>query len=317
MGSLVAAALLLGAAAQAHAQDEQRLTMVEQLGAHPDAGGQGYDVGFIGEPTEAAVYLDSAQANLLRAQGFRIGEVVFDARGLRGRQAEIRGHEGAEARRPRSPRAASPSPRRARVRSTSRVMSSIQQAVHVSNYAGRFLYVEAHNKDHTDTTGPAMSFTYTGPNGTSQVYSLPTAASRPDGGDAAIGGNKIRDTDAGAGAQYMYHRGLVPLRGADADAAAEPRSPCASRTPTATFDTATPSGSGRARPCRRASPAFQKDFITKYMDPTEIYNRMDQLTASYRTSCRPINLPNKTARLPAAGEHGLEGTTVSRAPRPA
>ena len=57
-------------------------------------------------------------------------------------------------------------------------------------------------------------------------------------------------------------------------------------TPTAT---STPAAStewtGKALPPRVAG--FQKDFITKYMDPTETYNRMDSLDArSSRTSCR-------------------------------
>ena len=156
----------------------------------------------------------------------------------------------------------------------------IQRAYTFTNYAGRFLYVEAHNKLHGDTTGPAMSFTYTGPNGTSQVFNLSNSTISPDGNDSAIGGNKIADGDAGAGARYMYHRGLVALRGADANLQAARRSPCASRTPTAT-STPPASPSGRARPCRRAWPGFQKDFITKYMDPTETYNRMDSLTAQF------------------------------------
>ena len=55
----------------------------------------------------------------------------------------------------------------------------IQRAYTFTNYAGRFLYVEAHNKLHGDTTGPTMSFTYTGPNGTSQVFSLSNSTHQP------------------------------------------------------------------------------------------------------------------------------------------
>src|SRR5690242_6107521 len=95
--SLVAAALLLGAAAQAQAQDEQRLVMVNGSSALIQTlESQGYDVGFIGEPTEAAVYLDAEQENLLRAQGFTIGEVVFDAEDFAARRAEINATTEAE-----------------------------------------------------------------------------------------------------------------------------------------------------------------------------------------------------------------------------
>jgi hypothetical protein len=92
----------------------------------------------------------------------------------------------------------------------------IQRAYTFTNYAGRFLYLEAHNKLHGDSTGPAMSFTYTSPNGTSQVYNLSNSTISPDGNDSGVGGNKISDGDAGAGARYMYHRGLVALQGANA-----------------------------------------------------------------------------------------------------
>ena len=39
---------------------------------------------------------------------------------------------------------------------------------------------------------------------------------------------------------------------------------------------------------------FQKDFITKYMDPTETYSRMDSLAAQFPDIVEAIPLPNKT-----------------------
>src|SRR3954454_2357345 len=90
--SLVAAALALVGAAQAHAQDDgQRLVMVHnndpaQISALDK---QGYDVGYVGEPTEAAVYITSAQEGLLRAQGYTIGEVVADDADWQARQVEM------------------------------------------------------------------------------------------------------------------------------------------------------------------------------------------------------------------------------------
>ena len=44
--------------------------MIEQLEK------QGYDVGFVGEKYEAAVYMDDAQEAKLRADGYKIGETV-------------------------------------------------------------------------------------------------------------------------------------------------------------------------------------------------------------------------------------------------
>ena len=60
------------------------------------------------------------------------------------------------------------------------------------------------------------------------------------------------------------------------------------------FDTATPvEWTGKALPPRVAG--FQKDFISKYMDPTEVYNRMDELTRDHGDIMQAINLPHKTA----------------------
>ena len=67
-----------------------------------------------------------------------------------------------------------------------------------TNYAGRFLYVEAHNKAHQpNVNGPAVQLSYAGPDG---QFTTPV--------------NGTRFSDAG---QYMYHRYLVALRGAFAD----------------------------------------------------------------------------------------------------
>src|SRR4051812_29070842 len=93
-GSIAAlvVALALGAgAAQAKAQDDgQRLVMVyssqEQIQSLEK---QGYDVGYVGEPTEAAVYLTSQEENVLRAEGFQIGQVVADEADWQARKVEI------------------------------------------------------------------------------------------------------------------------------------------------------------------------------------------------------------------------------------
>src|SRR4051794_39991671 len=228
--SLVAAALLMGGNAQAFAQDGQRLVMVynteEQISALEN---RGYDVGYVGEKTEAAVYLDDESEALLRAQGYKIGAVVADDADFGARQAEIAKVDEGQAL--AGEVAKNGLTKSAKAKGAVNVPGEvvIQRAYTFTNYAGRFLYVEAHDALNGDTTGPTMSFTYTSPNlvtannptGTSQVYSLSNSGTNPnstngitpDGGDAAIGGNKIRDTDAsslpGQSNQYMYHRGLV------------------------------------------------------------------------------------------------------------
>ena len=100
----------------------------------------------------------------------------------------------------------------------------IMRAYTFTNYAGRFLYVEAHNKAHNDTTGPAMSMSFAGADGVFRnSISMSNSSISPDGNDAAIGGNKVVDGDA-ASNRYMYHRTLVALRGDDADPALLPTS---------------------------------------------------------------------------------------------
>ena len=259
--------------------------------------------------TEAAVYLDDFAEAQLRADGYKIGDVVADEHNFEERKAEIAATTAAEAL--AAEVAANGLTKTAKAQGAVNVPGKvvIQRSYTFSNYAGRFLYVEAHNKDHTDTAGPAMSFTYTGPNGTSQVYSLSNSSITPDGGDAAIGGNKIRDTDAGAGAQYMYHRGLVLLRGADATLQAEPDLRARrGRQRRVRHGHAGRNGRGKALPPRVAG--FQKDFISKYMDPTEVYNRMDELTRDHGDIMQAINLPHKTAGYQRQANAVLEGTTV-------
>src|SRR4051794_20076438 len=185
--SLVAAALLVAGTAQANAQDGQRLVMVYNEDAAQISGleGQGYDVGYIGERTEAAVYLDAQQENLLRAQGFTIGEVVADEQTDLQRRAEINATTEAEAL--SAEVAKNGLSKAAKAKGAVNIPGHvvIQRAYTFTNYAGRFLYVEARNDLHTDTAGPTMSFTYTSPNGTSSVINLSNSSITPDGGDAA------------------------------------------------------------------------------------------------------------------------------------
>ncbi|HEX6026315.1 MAG TPA: M14 family zinc carboxypeptidase [Solirubrobacter sp.] len=306
----------LGAPA-ALADDGQRLVMVEHSPAMIEALEQkGFDVGFVGEKTEAAVYLTVAQEAKLRAEGYRIGEVLEDARTHQARLAEISATKNREALAAEFAR--SGLPRAGVERNGKKVVTVpgdtvIQRAYTFSNYAGRFLYVEAHNKLHTDTQGPAMSMSYAGPDGVFRPsVNLSNSTISPDGGDAQIGGNKIADGDAGAGARYMYHRGLIALRGDDANLQASEItvrvSAVAFQGNAASSDTATPiEWTGEALPPRVAN--FQKDFITKYLDPTETYSRMDQLVAQFPDIIEAIELPNKTNGYQRPGMATMAGTT--------
>ena len=186
----------------------------------------------------------------------------------------------------------------------------IQRAYTFTNYAGRFLYVEARNDLHADTTGPAMSFTYTARTARRRSFNLPTAASART---AATPRSAATSSPTATRAPGSLHVPPRPGRAARRrrDPAGRPTSPCASPTPTAT---STPPAStewaNKALPPRVAG--FQKDFITKYMDPTEIYTRMDQLTAQYPDIMQVDRPAQQDGRLPASG-HGDDGGQ----PRPA
>ena len=106
----------------------------------------------------------------------------------------------------------------------------------------------------------------------------------------------------------MYHRGLIALTGANANLAAADVSVRVADA-NGNFDTSgVTEWANKALPARVA--AYQKDFITKYMDPTEINTRLDQLTAQNPNIMQSIELPNKTAGYQRQGMAMMAGATA-------
>ncbi|HEX6026316.1 MAG TPA: M14 family zinc carboxypeptidase [Solirubrobacter sp.] len=264
--------------------------MIEQLEE------QGYDVGFVGEPYEAAVYVTGAEEAKLRAAGYKIGQTLEDESTWKARKREIAEADRQIALSGEFARAGIS--RNGVVRDGKKIVPTpgvvvIQRAYTFTNYAGRFLYVEAHNKLHTDTAGPAMSFAYAGPDGEFRpAYSMSNSSISPDGNDAGIGGNKISDGDAAPGSRYMYHRALVALRGDDANLQASQITVRVSDADGNNDTSGVTEWANEELPPRVAN--FQKDFITKYMDPTEAYQRLDQLASEFPDIAEIVNLPYKT-----------------------
>ncbi|WP_338368861.1 hypothetical protein, partial [Enterococcus faecalis] len=64
---------------------------------------------------------------------------------------------------------------------------------------------------------------------------------------------------------------------------------------------------GKSLPARVAD--FQKDFVTKYMDPTESYARMDAPTAEFPEIMEAVDLPNKTGGYQRPAMAMMAGTT--------
>ena len=93
--SLLGAAIVLGISAPAALSDDgQRLVMVEHSPFMIEQlEKQGYDVGFVGEKYEAAVYVDDAAEAKLRADGYKIGQTIEDAQHVARAQGRDRGDD--------------------------------------------------------------------------------------------------------------------------------------------------------------------------------------------------------------------------------
>src|SRR3954470_6173161 len=107
----------------------------------------------------------------------------------------------------------------------------------------------------------------------------------------------------------MYHRGLVALLGNDANLQA---SQITVRVADAlgNFDeSGVTEWAGKALPPRVAD--YRKDFIAKYMDPTEINTRLDQLVTQNPNIMQSISLPNKTGGYQRQGMAMMAGTTAA------
>jgi hypothetical protein len=306
---LLAAALLALGGSQAFADENGRrlIIVTADTPSKIDQLQDRYDVGYVGEPTEAAVYLDSDEEAILRAQGYELGEVVEDHKTWLDRRAEI--DATTEREKLAKQFAQRGIPKAGVVSKGKRIVALpgevvIMRAYTFTNYAGRFLYVEAHDRDHTTNSGPALQMAYAGPDGVYRPpYAFTTNGIAPDANDNPTGGNKLNDAG-----QYMYHRILRPLLGADANLSAQDITVRVASS-TGAFDTSSVTEwAGSQLPARVAE--FQKDFITKYMDPTEVYGRIDQIAHDYPGIAEIVNLPEKTAGYQRKSQAIMSGTNA-------
>ena len=282
--TLVAAALALGASGSAYAQDtEKRLIKV----THPSEEAiheleETYDVGYVGDHTEAAVYLDASEEAPCGRRGTRSARSsrTSDVGSAQGRDRGHRRERGARA--PSSPRTGvDKSKLRGAVPPAGETV--VMRAYTFTNYAGRFLYVEAHNKGHepNNTGGPALQLSYAGPDG-----------QFTDAGEQGTRSRTAASTcTTGTWSRCAARTPTSPTKDIDIRVAAA----------TGSSDTATPiEWAGSALPPRIA--AFQKDFITKYMDPTEVYYRIDALAAANPEIAEMVDAAEQHGRLPAPGD---------------
>ena len=164
---------------------------------------------------------------------------------------------------------------------------TVNRVDYFENYAGRFLSVEAWDRDTVRQTG-----------GGATAGQGPTlAVTWNAGGTTAIGSGGPRsmtpyiDPDP-AQDTYLYHRMLIRI-GAPNDS--NPPRPTRIRIASSTgaFEEADVNvWTGAALPPHVAG--FQRGFHTRYMDPTEIYAAFNQLATEYPNIAHMVNTPYKT-----------------------
>ena len=156
---------------------------------------------------------------------------------------------------------------------------TIMRAYTFTNYAGRFLYVEAHTKAATPVT----------PNG---VEGSPTMALSFAGADGVFGAASNmpinRDTQTGIANNnvYMFHRHLVRVT------TVEPKRVRVASSAGGVDEAAVTEWVGTTRPPHAAG--YLRGFFTRYMDPTEITDRFVSLAGEFSNLAEIVNLPNLT-----------------------
>jgi hypothetical protein len=167
------------------------------------------------------------------------------------------------------------------------------------NYAGRFLSVEA--KDRLATVAPSGSV-YTGP---TLSLSWNTGEGTPiDSTPRTMNVNIDPDTTPDT---YVEHRELVRIGEAGSTT---PVAPTRIRIGSSTGQSVEADVNvwlGGGLPPRASG--FLSDFTTRYMDPTEVYARFEELAAEFPNISELITLPNETNGYQRRAQATMAGTT--------
>ncbi|MGH2685190.1 MAG: hypothetical protein ACRDJP_06980, partial [Actinomycetota bacterium] len=148
---------------------------------------------------------------------------------------------------------------------------TIQRADYFQNRYGRFLSVEARTSQGTPSGGPTLSMSWAEEGG---AYGTATSMSK--------------FTDAG---QYMYHRVLVRVGSASSTTPVPSTVRVASSTGAFTEDHVKEWPGGQMPP---HAEDYRSDFTTHYMDPVEVYDRINALADEFPNISEVIDLPNQT-----------------------
>jgi hypothetical protein len=238
------------------------------------------------------------ERSALRAAGYRIGATIEDA----GTRAAVNAEREATAAQERlaADLAENGVPKGgAKLEGKSVVPTPgetvIQRANTFTNYAGRFLYVEAHNKATTVTGTQTV-------NGPSQALSFTQAAG---GYSGAVNMGRFIDTDTTPDV-YMYHRQLIRLTGANATLPASQLRVRVASSSGAVDESAVTEWLGSSLPPHVAG--YQQGFFNRYQDPTENRAQLDQLATEFPNLVTPVNLPNLTNGYQRKSQAIMNGT---------
>jgi Zinc carboxypeptidase/Chitobiase/beta-hexosaminidase C-terminal domain len=263
-----------------------------------------YDVAYAtGDRTATVVATPEEQARL-RAAGYTIGATVADQETIDDRLVERRADVRAERRAEAFALDGVP----ADVNAPGEVV--IMRAYTFTNYAGRFLYVEAHSKLGTTSaaTTANLSVATAGADGvfdTAVPFAMPIPLNDPQYPFTNTQQDSARYTDAG---QYMYHRHLQPI-----PAGANPVRVRVASDKGGIDEAAITTWLGRSLPPHVAG--FQQGFFSRYMDPTEIYGRFDALAQEFSSIAEIVPLPESTPGYQRKAQTvlGLNGTYTGQA----
>ena len=160
----------------------------------------------------------------------------------------------------------------------------ILRADYFENYAGRFLSVEAKTRlatvdpEEGEYTGPTLSLSWNGGVGT-PISSTP----RP------MNVNVDPDTEPNT---YIEHRELVRIGDVGTFTPRRPNRIRIGSSTGATIEGDVQTWLGGGLP--PMNDLFIRDFTTRYLDPTEVYDRFDALAAEFPNIAQQIPLPYKT-----------------------
>lgn len=148
---------------------------------------------------------------------------------------------------------------------------TIMRVDYFTNYAGRFLAVAARTSLGTNSGGPSLSMAW-----------------KQAGGSYGSSTTMSKYTDAN---QYMYHRVLVRIGALGTTTPVPAMVRVASSTGQFSEGNVNAWVDGGLPPL---ASGYLKGFFTHYMDPTEVYQRINSLATEFPNLAEIINLPNLT-----------------------